>query len=174
MKFFGVITHINERSGVTKNGDPFVSYQIRIEERTVSYPQSMLLDCFGDKYKDLKVREYVEVDFNMSCEVFDGKLYGKNRPFKVTVLAAPEPVNNAPLIKGVDVDNDPLSKINKGQMSASNPQSETAGNPNAAVESFEQQGNLPKLDPIGSAVSGNINSTVNPTGEENVKEDLPY
>lgn len=112
MKFVGIITHIIDRSGVSKNGEPFNAYQFRVEEKTVSYPQAILLDCYGDKYKGHIIGQYIEAEFNLRCDIFDGKLFGKCSAWKITVLAGPAAVDNRPLYNGHE---DPLPAYNGSQ-----------------------------------------------------------
>ena len=139
MKFVGIITHIIDRSGVSKNGDPFNAYQFRVEEKTISYPQSILLDCFGDKFKNHIVGQYIEAEFNLRCDIYNDKLFGKCSAWKITVLAGPEPVDNRPLYNGHE---DPLrsfeQKTSSPPVGAPN-QDINAISPAHKEESFESE-----------------------------------
>ena len=89
MKFKGIVTHVVEKSGLNKKGEPYVAYQYRIEENTPSYPQSMIGDVFGDKVEVLREGQLVEVDFNLRTDEYQGRWYGKNAIWKVNVIEQP-------------------------------------------------------------------------------------
>lgn len=91
MKFQGIVTNIVEKSGTNKKGEPYVAYQYRIEEETPSYPQALLGEVFGDRIPALKVGQLVEVDFNIRCDEYQGKFYGKNAIWKAEILKEAEP-----------------------------------------------------------------------------------
>ncbi len=87
MEFTGEVKKKIVKSGVTKNGADFKAFQYKIEEVTGGmYPQAMLADVFGDKVEELNVGDHVTVHFNMKCNEYEGKLYGKNDVWKLTGL----------------------------------------------------------------------------------------
>ena len=107
MKFTGKVTAAIDKSGISKQEKPFIAWQYRLEETEGQYPQSCLIDVFGDRTDKLNVGDIAEVDFNMKCDEYQGKLYGKNNAWRITVItaaagvSAPQPVtqsNTQPLV----------------------------------------------------------------------------
>ena len=88
MKFTGKVTAAIDKSGISKQDKPFIAWQYRLEETEGQYPQSCLIDVFGDRTDKLNVGDIAEVDFNMKCDEYQGKLYGKNNAWKITVITA--------------------------------------------------------------------------------------
>ena len=74
-----------DKSGIAKTGNPFIACQYRLVETEGQYPQSCVIDVFGDRLPTLNVGDIAEVDFNMKCDEYQGKLYGKNNAWKITV-----------------------------------------------------------------------------------------
>lgn len=85
MEFTGVITKRIDKSGVSKKGDPFVAYQYRIEEPSGQFPQSLLGETFGDKVVVMNEGDHVTVQYNVRCDEYEGRLYGKNNIWKADV-----------------------------------------------------------------------------------------
>lgn len=102
MKFTGKVTKALDKSGTSKEGKPFVAWQYCLEEEGVAYPQSCLLETFGDRTVKPNIGDMVEAEFNMKCTEYNGNLYGRNNAWKITVLPAsdgrsmPQPIENAP------------------------------------------------------------------------------
>ena len=88
MKFTGKVTAAIDKSGISKQEKPFIAWQYRLEETEGQYPQSCLIDVFGDRTDKLNVGDIAEVDFNMKCDEYQGKLYGKNNAWWITVITA--------------------------------------------------------------------------------------
>ena len=88
MKFTGKVTAAIDKSGISKQEKPFIAWQYRLEETEGQYPQSCLIDVFGDRTDKLNVGDIAEVDFNMKCDEYQGKLYGKNNAWRITVITA--------------------------------------------------------------------------------------
>lgn len=99
MKFTGKVTMVLDKSGVSKQDKPFIACQYRLEETEGQYPQSCVIDVFGDRLTALNVGDVAEVDFSMKCDEYQGKLYGKNNAWRITVItaaagvSAPQPAN---------------------------------------------------------------------------------
>lgn len=91
MKFTGKVTAAIDKSGISKQDKPFIAWQYRLEETEGQYPQSCLIDVFGDRTDKLNVGDIAEVDFNMKCDEYQGKLYGKNNAWKITVIEYSSP-----------------------------------------------------------------------------------
>lgn len=88
MKFTGKVTAAIDKSGISKQEKPFIAWQYRLEETEGQYPQSCLIDVFGDRTDKLNVGDIAEVDFSMKCDEYQGKLYGKNNAWRITVITA--------------------------------------------------------------------------------------
>lgn len=85
MEFTGIVRKRIDKSGTSKKGEAFVAYQYKIEEAEGQYPQSLLADVFGDKLEILNVGDNVTVTYNVKCDEYQDKLYGKNNMWKVDV-----------------------------------------------------------------------------------------
>ena len=98
MEFKGTVTHYIDKSGVSKkNNEPFVAWQIRLEEEFVQYPMSLLVDFFGDKVTAPPVGSMATVYYNPRADVApDGKIWGKNNGWKIVLdgAVAQAPVQN--------------------------------------------------------------------------------
>ena len=103
MEFKGIVRKRLDKSGVSKTGKDFIAYQYKIEEAEGQYPQSLLGDIFGDKLEVLNVGDVVTVTYNVKCDEYDGKLYGKNNVWKVDVNS--KAYASAPVVV------DPLAQI---------------------------------------------------------------
>lgn len=87
MEFTGEVKKKIVKTGVTKAGNAYKAFQYKIEEVTGGlYPQSMLADVFGDKVEELNEGDQVTVHFNMKCNEYEGKLYGKNEVWRISDL----------------------------------------------------------------------------------------
>lgn len=86
MEFTGRVTHVLDKSGISKKNEPFIAWQYRIEEMEGQYPQSLCADVFGDKVEKLSEGDVVTVTCNVKCDEYQGKLYGKNNVWKVKIL----------------------------------------------------------------------------------------
>jgi len=85
MEFKGRVEEIIDKSGTSKKGEPFVAYQILVEEEMQQYPQSGVFDTFGDKITLPAVGDLVTVNFNMKATKWEGKIFGKNNAWKIEV-----------------------------------------------------------------------------------------
>lgn len=104
MKFTGRVEHVIDKSGTKKDGTPFMSAQYVITETEGIYPQSGLFETFGDRAGTAKVGDIVEVEFNLKCDEYQGKFYGKNSAWRIEVKIAAEP------LKSVSMAQDPLAQ----------------------------------------------------------------
>lgn len=95
MNFYGRVEAIVDKSGTKKDGTPFIAAQYVVTETTPSYPQSGLFETFGDRAGTAKVGDEVEVEFNLRCDEYQGKYFGKNSAWKITVKKAGMPTDNA-------------------------------------------------------------------------------
>lgn len=97
MEFKGTVTHHIDKSGISKKGEPFVAWQIRLEEEFVQYPMSLLVDFFGDKVTAPPVGSMATVYYSPRADVApDGKIWGKNNGWKIVLdgAVAQAPVQN--------------------------------------------------------------------------------
>ena len=97
MKFYGRVEQIIDKSGTKRDGTPFAAAQYVVTETTPSYPQSGLFETFGDRAGTANIGDEVEVEFNLRCDEYQGKYYGKNSAWKITVKKAAESVENVPM-----------------------------------------------------------------------------
>lgn len=97
MNFYGRVEHIIDRSGTKKDGTPFTATQYVVTETTPSYPQSGLFEVYGDRAGTANVGDEVDVEFNLRCDEYQGKYFGKNSVWKITVKKAAMPVESDPL-----------------------------------------------------------------------------
>jgi hypothetical protein len=104
MEFKGVVTHVIDKSGISKAGKPFVSFQIRVEQPYAQYPESVLIET-NKKEVLPAIGESVNVFFNMRCNEYNGNLYGRNNLWKV------EKLGNATQGQEPDDDEDPLKAL---------------------------------------------------------------
>ena len=88
MKFTGRVTKAVDKSGLNKEGKPFTAWQYCLEEEGVQYPQSCLLETFGDRTSTPTIGDVIEAEFNMKCTEYEGKLYGRNNAWKITILSS--------------------------------------------------------------------------------------
>lgn len=88
MKFTGRVTKAVDKSGLNKEGKPFTAWQYCLEEEGVQYPQSCLLETFGDRTSKPNIGDVIEAEFNMKCTEYEGKLYGRNNAWKITILSS--------------------------------------------------------------------------------------
>ena len=88
MKFTGRVTKAVDKSGLNKEGKPYTAWQYCLEEEGVQYPQSCLLEVFGDRTSKPNVGDVIEAEFNMKCTEYEGKLYGRNNAWKITILSS--------------------------------------------------------------------------------------
>ena len=97
MNFYGRVEHVIDKSGTKKDGTPFTATQYVVTETTPSYPQSGLFETYGDRAGTAKVGDEVEVEFNFRCDEYQGKYFGKNSAWKITVKKAAMPIDGDPL-----------------------------------------------------------------------------
>ena len=86
----GKITAIGEvKSGKGQHGD-WSSQQWVVEEEGQQYPESWVLETFGEeniKKFDIHVGDVVAVQYNARSREKDGHYYGTNRAWSVTKIA---------------------------------------------------------------------------------------
>jgi hypothetical protein len=97
MNFYGRVEHVIDKSGTKKDGTPFTATQYVVTETTPSYPQSGLFETYGDRAGTAKVGDEVEVEFNFRCDEYQGKYFGKNSAWKITVKKSAMPTDGDPL-----------------------------------------------------------------------------
>ena len=90
-KITGKITHVIDKSGVSKKSNaPFVSFRYGILETEGQFPNSAVIDVFGDKLPKLNVGDLVEIDFNCKISEYQGNIYHQNSAWKINVISEPE------------------------------------------------------------------------------------
>jgi len=92
-QFSGIVTAVQDKSGVSKKGENYLSYAFRVEELNPAkpeYPEAMAFEIFGDKPVCPKVGESVTVDFNVKSNVWEGKIFGSNQAWKIAVNGSAE------------------------------------------------------------------------------------
>jgi len=84
MEFKGIVKTVVDKSGVSKKDNkPYTSWKFIVEEDTQNYPNSMVLDIFGDKVTCPKEGDRVNVIFNTKAKEYNGNLYQNNNVWKI-------------------------------------------------------------------------------------------
>lgn len=87
MNFKGRVEAKVDKSGVSKKDQtPFKSFQYWVIETEGQYPQSALLETYGDSCPDLEVGDEAEFGFNMRVNKWQDKFFGSNSVWKITKL----------------------------------------------------------------------------------------
>lgn len=87
-QFTGVVTAVQDKSGKSKKGEDYKSFAFRVEELNPvkpEYPEAMAFEIFGDKPVCPKQGDNVTVDFNVRANVWEGKIFGSNQAWKISV-----------------------------------------------------------------------------------------
>lgn len=99
MEFKGQVKGIFKRTYDKRDGTTGESVEVLVEELTSSYPQSAVFEV-GRNATMPNENDIVTVYFSMNANVWNDRVFGKNRAWKIEVDKAaptPEPVEEDPL-----------------------------------------------------------------------------
>lgn len=86
-KFTGVVTLIAApKTGTSAKGTNWTSQDIIIEETGEQYPQSIVVNFFGDKrdaLAALRAGDAVTVHYNVEAKEYQGRWFGSNKGWKI-------------------------------------------------------------------------------------------
>ena len=94
-KITGVISEVFLKTGTTKEGKPYEVRQILISEVSGRYPQSVLVDAFGEKFNKVEKGMNVECYFNLAANEYNGKYYNRISAWRIVPVEGQTQVEEA-------------------------------------------------------------------------------
>ena len=82
-KITGIVDNIDVKSGVSQSGKDWTSKTLVIREVSGQYPQSAVIDAFGDKFESVKVGDLVTCYFNLKAREYNGKWFQTISAWKI-------------------------------------------------------------------------------------------
>lgn len=97
-KITGVVAKVFQKNGTTKDGKPYELRQLLISEIYARYPQSVLVDAFGEKFSAIHEGVIVDCFFNLAANEYNGKYYNRISAWRIVPVegqATSQPVEQA-------------------------------------------------------------------------------
>jgi len=83
LKFTGEVLAVIDKAGTKKSdGTAFKAWAIAVKEVMGQYPQSLLVDYFGEQVTAPTIGDIITVNYNTRANEHDGKWYGQNNLWK--------------------------------------------------------------------------------------------
>jgi len=71
-QFTGIVSKFIDKNG-EKDGKPYISWQAVVEEQAAQYPDSIVIDGFGEKCKIPKEGQEVCIYYHPKAKEYNGK-----------------------------------------------------------------------------------------------------
>ena len=83
-KITGVVSKVTVSTGVSKKtGNPYETRQILISEVSGQFPQSVIVEAFGEKFSAVHEGVIVDCFFNLAANEYNGRYYNRISAWKI-------------------------------------------------------------------------------------------
>lgn len=102
-KITGVVAKVFFKNGTTKEGKPYEVRQLLISEINARYPQSVLVDAFGEKFSAVHEGVVVDCFFNLAANEYNGKYYNRISAWRIVPVEGQGAVPEAGQVNNQDI-----------------------------------------------------------------------